>query len=193
MRTRLLTLLIAGAAVLPGTARAQILTSPPGLVTPYMSGAPGVRPSLPVVHLGYTFPAGANGPYVSGFVPASFAPAAAADQGYRTALAIQASSFPPRRYGSIVTMGALTAAYPALPPAGTVTAVNSPSGTTLIPLQSTPYFSSPLGYYGGFAPQPLRQDMNVPYTSGTSVSVSQTPVLPWSAYSGPLRRSFMGY
>ena len=194
MRSHFFALLLMGAgvisAVIPGTARAQQLTSPSALMT---SGAPGVRSSLPIVHLGYGFPAGGNMAPVSSFVPLAFAPAAASDQGYQTALAIRASSFPPRRYGSLVSMAALTAAYPPFPPAGTVTAANTPSGPRLVPLQSTAYYSSTLATYGGPAAQPLYQNTNSPYLPAATGSFSQAPVLPWSAYSGPLRRSYMGY
>jgi hypothetical protein len=191
MKSRLLALLVVGAAVIPGTAHAQQLTSPSALLTPG-SGGPGVRSTLPIVHLGSTFPAAGNVAPVSGFVPAAFGPAAAADQGFQTAMAIRASSFPPRRYGSLVSMGALTAAYPPFPPAGTVTASNTLAGTSLVPLQSTSYFSNPSSYYGGYATQARDQGTNYP-TAPMASGSSQTIVYPWSAYSGPLRRTFQGY
>jgi hypothetical protein len=192
MRSRLFALLLLGAAVIPGTARAQQLESPAALIMPG-SGGPALRSSIPVVHLGYSFPMGANAPPVSGYVPAAFAPATASYQGYRNALSARTSSFAPVRYGSIYTAGALTAAYPPMAPAGTVTAVNTPSGTAVIPLQAVPTVSPREAPSPGYTSEQLSQSPNVMYGPMTSSSFSQATVYPWSAYSGPLRRTYQGY
>ncbi len=200
MRSRFFAPLLVGAAVItavsPGTASAQQLESPAALMTPGapgVPGAPGTRPSLPVVRLGYSFPAGANAPPVSGFVPLAFAPATASYLGYRTAQYTRNSSFAPIRYGSIYTTGALTASNPLMPPAGMVTAVNTRYGTALIPLQSASPFAPSAASSQGYATAPYSQNPNYPNTPMAANSYSQMPVYPWSAYSGPLRRSYQGY